>query len=116
MELTYPNTVTTRGKYLILVILLLINAAVCVAYYQLITIIVTLVGALTSPMVIFIIPGYLFYDYAGKNEASKIHKRLSLAMTVVGVFLLLMMTTISFYVLRIDRYPDLEWLPSKGDL
>jgi amino acid permease len=75
------------------------------------SIIVTLVGAFTSPMVIFIIPGYLFYDFASKNETSKTHKWLSLAMTIMGVVLLLLMTTISFYVLRIDSFPDKEWSP-----
>lgn len=111
VELTYPNDVTTSGKYITVAILLTLNAAICSIPYSLTSIIVTLVGAFTSPLVIFVIPGYLFYNYASKNETNPTHKYLSLALTVIGVVLLIVMTTISFFVIRIDTFPNTHWTP-----
>ena len=87
-----------------MLIILGINTVLCIIPVPTTQIVVTLVGAFTSPLVIFVLPGYLFYDHLQKSGQSSAHKYLSLAMTTAGVLLLLVMTTISFYVIRIDFY------------
>ena len=75
-------------------------------------IIVTLVGAFTSPLVIFVLPGYLFFDHSRKNAEDRLHKWLSLSMAIIGVILLVAMTTISLYVIRVDIYGERETVES----
>lgn len=83
-----------------MILLLLINTCLCAIPHNSTSTIVALIGAFTSPLVIFILPGYLFYNFASKNETDAKHRKLSLALAVVGFGLLIIMTTISFYVIR----------------
>ena len=106
--MTYRRQVTRRNKFIIMLILLSINTILCIIPVSTTQIVVTLFGSFTSPLVIFVIPGYLFYDQLQKSGESSIHKSLSLAMTTIGVVLLLVMTTISFYVIRIDLYSKMK--------
>lgn len=62
VELTYPRDVTRRGKCIIITVLLSFNTAICMIPFPTTEIVVTLIGAFTSPLVIFVLPGYLFYD------------------------------------------------------
>ena len=108
VELTYPQEVTRKGKITTMVILLSINTILCMIPLHTTQIVVTLVGAFTSPLVIFVLPGYLFYDQLKKSDGSSFHRKLSLAMCITGVVLMLSMTTISFYVLRIDFFSNVD--------
>lgn len=62
VELAYPDEVTRKGKFTTMVLLLSINTIICMIPLQTTQIVVTLVGAFTSPLVIFVLPSYLFYD------------------------------------------------------
>ena len=42
--------------------ILFVNVLICMIPVSTTSIIVTLVGAFTSPLVVFMLPGYLFYD------------------------------------------------------
>lgn len=55
-------------------ILLIINALLCMVPAATTAIIVTLVGAFTSPLVVFMLPGYLFYDHVSKGQIGTRHK------------------------------------------
>ena len=72
------------------------------------SIIVTLVGAFTSPLVVFMMPGYLFYDQVSKEQSIKKtrHRYLSYVLFIIGVLMLVLMTTISFYVIRVVAFPS----------
>ena len=68
VELTYPDDEGNRKvRFWTILILLIINAGICMIPASTTAIIVTLVGAFTSPLVTFILPGYLFYDHMSKN-------------------------------------------------
>ena len=61
VELSYPEQVTRKGRFITIIILLTLNM-VLVIVKNITTVIVLLVGALASPIEIFVLPGYLFYD------------------------------------------------------
>ena len=107
VELTYPNAHETKKEhYWTVLLLLIINALICIVPASTTSIIITLVGAFTSPLVVFILPGYLFYDHLSKNQSQSAswHKRLSFALFIVGIIMLVTMTTISFYIIRVDTF------------
>ena len=106
VELTYPEDREYRKARLwTIFIILLVNVILCMIPVSTTSIIVTLVGAFTSPLVIFMLPGYLFYDQVSKDPEVNCHRYLSYAMFIIGILLLVVMTTISFYVMRLDTYP-----------
>ena len=104
LELTYQDETTNRGRYITIISILLFNAGLCcIPNSQITSIIVALVGSLTSPLVIFVLPGYLFYKHAKDNNTNiKYHRSLSLLLLMIGLFLLASMTTISVYLIRHD--------------
>ena len=64
VELTYPDDENNRRQHFWTIFaLLLMNAFFCMVPAGTTSIIVTLVGAFTSPLVVFMLPGYMFYDY-----------------------------------------------------
>lgn len=68
VELTYPDDVKNRKVHFWTIFsLLLVNAFICMVPASTTAIIVTLVGAFTSPLVVFMLPGYMFYDYVKKD-------------------------------------------------
>ena len=69
VELTYKEDGKYRKERLwTIFIILFFNVLLCMIPVSTTSIIVTLVGAFTSPLVIFILPGYLFYDYVSKDS------------------------------------------------
>ena len=68
VEFTRSNKVTPRGRMLIIVILLLSNTAISMVPPYANSIILNLVGAFTAPLVMFMLPGYLFYDHSCRLE------------------------------------------------
>ena len=72
VELTYPRDMR-KGKIVIMVLLLSLNTIICMIPYPTTNIVVTLVGAFTSPLFQFIVPGYLYYDQLKKSGTSHIH-------------------------------------------
>ena len=106
VELTYPEDKEYRKARLwTIFIILFFNVILCMIPVSTTSIIVNLVGAFTSPLVIFMLPGYLFYDQVSKETEVTCHRYLSGAMFLIGILLLTVMTTISFYVMRLDTYP-----------
>ena len=64
VELTYPGERGNhKGRFWTLFTLLLVNVVISMIPMSTIAIIVTLVGSYTSPLVIFMLPGYLFYNH-----------------------------------------------------
>ena len=64
VELTYPGERRNRKvRFWTLFVLLLVNVVISMIPMSSIAIIVTLVGSYTSPLVIFMLPGYLFYNH-----------------------------------------------------
>ena len=104
VELTYPSDVMRKGKTVTMIVLLVLNTIIVMIPFPSTQIIVTLVGAFTTPLVIFILPGYLFYDQQRKSETNELNKYLSFGLTFIGVLLLVVMTTISIYVIRIELF------------
>ena len=85
-----------------MVLLLTFNTVIVMVPFPTTSVVITLVGAFTSPLVIFILPGYLYYDQLRTEGARHIDRWLSLGLSILGIILLLVMTTISIYVIRID--------------
>ena len=101
VDLSYPDNVhSKKGKFITILILMFVNLLFVLLPISILGVIVTIVGAFTSPLVIFILPGYLYYNHACENQVKNLHRRLSLALVIFGTILLFFMTTISFYVIR----------------
>ena len=105
VELTYPNDPTQRGRFFTILILLTCNTGLCMLPYSTTQIIITMIGSITSPLVIFMLPGFLFYSHSKSTGLQSIHSRLSLAMVFIGIILLISMTSISLYVIRVELFP-----------
>ena len=92
---------------LIIVILLLINTGISMVPPQANSIILNLVGALTAPLVMFMLPGYLFYDHSCRLEvltpqSYNYHRWLSLGILIIGWIMVFTMATIAFYIIRAE--------------
>ena len=68
VELTYPDDKDNRKEHFwTIFILLVVNACISMIPGESTAIIVTLVGAFTSPLVVFMLPGYLYFDHVGQD-------------------------------------------------
>ena len=68
VDLSYPDGVHSRkGRIITVLILMFVNLLFVLLPISILGVIVTVVGAFTSPLVIFILPGYLFYNHACEN-------------------------------------------------
>ena len=68
VELTYPGERRNRKlRFWTLFVLLLVNVVISMIPVSSIAIILTLVGSYTSPLVIFMLPGYLFYNHVSQS-------------------------------------------------
>ena len=57
-----PNS--KAPKSLIIAVLMIANALLCMSSAATTDIVITAVGSFTSPLVLFVLPSYLFYDYS----------------------------------------------------
>lgn len=113
IELSYTLENSSKGKTITISVLMLTNLILSEIPYMMTQIIVSLVGSFTSPMVIFMLPGYLFYDHARTTHLTGIHRCLSRVLLQIGILLLLGMTCITFYVIRVnlEKVDDPKYLP-----
>ena len=62
LELTYQSEESNKSRFITITVILLLNALFCcIPNSEITMIIVSLVGSLTQPLVIFVLPGYLYY-------------------------------------------------------
>ena len=80
--------------------LMVANALLCMTSTATTDIVITAVGSFTSPLVLFVLPGYLFQNYSRQENLSQLHRHLSVTFVLIGVSMLVVMTTISFFVIR----------------
>ena len=64
------NQVSKRRKAVIYVSLFLLNYVLCIVPWTTTWIFVTFIGSFSCPMVVFVLPPYLFYDLAKKSMVS----------------------------------------------
>ena len=76
------------------------NALLCMSSAATTDIVITAIGSFTSPLVLFVLPGYLYYNYSRQENLLSMHRNLSVTLVLLGVSMLLVMTTISFFVIR----------------
>ena len=93
-----PNS--KAPKRWIIAILMFANALLCMSSAATTDIVITAVGSFTSPLVLFVLPGFLFYHYSRQENLPHLHRRLSVTFVLLGVSFLVVMTTISFFVIR----------------
>ena len=101
LELTYEDA-SQKGRVITIVLLLCLNMGLCMIKASTTSMLITVFGSFTSPLVIFALPGYLFYHYASRKQLETRHKHLSFTLMLVGVLMLIVMTTITFIIIRID--------------
>ena len=95
------DDVSRKEKIITVVALILISAGLSLNPDPNTTqIVLTVIGAFTSPLIMFSLPGYLYYDYARKNDMETYNKRLSLVLMIIGILLMISMTTLSLVTLR----------------
>ena len=113
IELDFYGATTKWPRVLIISGLITLNALLGMLAGSFTMVVLTVVGALSSPIVLFFLPGYLFFDYLRRHDVHTTwHRKGSAAFAILGFVLGLTMSTISVYIIRdeivLDNTPSGE--------